>query len=154
MIKILKEKEIKCCHCNGLFIGKKQEIDSRCPDCRKKYLQEWRRLPDSVERKARRHREVREIVFFGYGHKCACCGESRSEFLAIDHVNGGGGKERKTKSTRQIANRIIKERFPPEFRILCHNCNLSIGWYGYCPHEEGLKNNPNAMRVGRPKRTA
>jgi hypothetical protein len=39
-------------------------------------------------------------------------------------------------STRQIADKVIKENFPPEYRVLCHNCNQSHGWYGYCPHEK------------------
>jgi hypothetical protein len=56
--------------------------------------------------------------------------------LALDHVNGGGREERKTMSTQQIALRAIRNGFPPEYRILCHNCNQSHGWYGYCPHEK------------------
>jgi hypothetical protein len=22
------------------------------------------------------------------------------------------------------------------YRVLCHNCNLARGFYGYCPHEK------------------
>ena len=28
----------------------------------------------------------------------------------------------------------IKHNFPDELRLLCHNCNFSLGAYGYCPH--------------------
>jgi hypothetical protein len=79
---------------------------------------------------------VRQKAFDGYGGKCNCCGEKQFEFLALDHVNGGGRAERQKLSTRQIADKVIKQNFPPEYRVLCHNCNQSHGWYGYCPHEK------------------
>ena len=28
----------------------------------------------------------------------------------------------------------------PGYRVLCHNCNTSLGLYGYCPH--GVQNTP------------
>ena len=61
--------------------------------------------------------------------------ENKFEFLALDHVNGGGREERKTRSTQQIALTAIREGFPDTYRVLCHNCNQAIGWYGKCPHE-------------------
>ena len=41
-------------------------------------------------------RALRKSILEKYGHECKCCGESTYEFLAIDHVNGKGNKERKT----------------------------------------------------------
>ncbi len=79
---------------------------------------------------------MRQQAFDGYGGKCDCCGESRFEFLALDHVNGGGRIEREKLSTRQIADKVIKLGFSKDYRVLCHNCNQSIGWYGFCPHEK------------------
>jgi hypothetical protein len=100
----------------------------------------YRRLRDGTpERKIRRairHKEIREKLFAGYGGACGCCGEKRFEFLALDHVDGGGREERKTLSTAQIARRAVNEGFPSKYRVLCHNCNQSHGWYGYCPHEK------------------
>jgi hypothetical protein len=23
----------------------------------------------------------------------------------------------------------------PDYRVLCHNCNTALGFYGYCPHQ-------------------
>ena len=84
-------------------------------------------------------RRLRQEVITGYGGKCACCGESRNEFLALDHINGGGSKERRTiaSNTPSGIYRIAKRLgFPTDrYRLLCHNCNSSIGWYGYCPHQ-------------------
>lgn len=80
-------------------------------------------------------RRLRGVVLAGYGHKCACCGEPEREFLAIDHVNGGGRQERKKIPPGiQFYSNIIKAGFPDKYRLLCHNCNMSFGLYGYCPH--------------------
>lgn len=85
-------------------------------------------------------RNARKSVVDHYGGKCACCGESNYEFLAIDHVNGGGTRLRREKiqSSRNYY-KIKKEGYPDTYRILCHNCNQSLGLYGYCPHDRNFK---------------
>lgn len=82
-----------------------------------------------------RYRKMRTDVIRIYGNKCRCCNEKRIEFLAIDHIKGGGNKHR-----RAVGNNIYlflkKNNYPREgYRVLCHNCNLSRGFYGYCPHK-------------------
>jgi hypothetical protein len=87
-------------------------------------------------------REQRTIVLNHYGPNCACCDESTYEFLALDHINGGGNLHRR--SIRKghhpggsgMYQWVIRNGFPLGFRILCHNCNSSRGAYGYCPHEK------------------
>ncbi len=71
-----------------------------------------------------------------YGGCCTCCGETQPEFLAIDHIDGGGGQHRKTIGGGIVAY-LIKNKFPDGFRVLCHNCNMALGIYGYCPHTKG-----------------
>lgn len=130
-----KPKEVKCKFCGKTFVATRSD-KIRCGDCRKLYLKEYRKLESTKRRRSLQHRELRERAFAGYGGKCECCGEDNFEFLAIDHRNGGGRKERKTMSTYQIARKVIKLGFPKEYRVLCHNCNSSLGWYGYCPHQK------------------
>lgn len=124
-----------CCIDCGVNFQASRSDAKRCKTCKLTY----RRLRDNApERRARRnirHREIRQQAFDGYGGKCNCCGEKRFEFLAIDHVYGGGRAERQKLSTRQIADKVIRQGFPAEYRVLCHNCNQAIGWYGVCPHE-------------------
>lgn len=79
-------------------------------------------------------RAVRRLVIEAYGGKCACCSEDRIEFLAIDHINGGGRKHRKSIGGRNFYRWVRDSGFPGDFRVLCHNCNMSLGFYGYCPH--------------------
>jgi len=70
--------------------------------------------------------------------KCQCCGEDRIEFLGMDHINGGGNKHRREIKLSGFAfyNWLIANNFPVGFRVLCHNCNMAKGLYGYCPHEK------------------
>jgi hypothetical protein len=64
---------------------------------------------------------------------CACCQESHYEFLAIDHINGGGKKHQEA-TNRNFYKWLLREGLPPGYRVLCHNCNMALGFYGYCPH--------------------
>ena len=70
-----------------------------------------------------------------YGGKCACCGEDKYEFLALDHIKGGGTKHRKEIGSC-LQRWLVRNDFPEGFRVLCHNCNISHGNYGFCPHEK------------------
>jgi len=83
-----------------------------------------------------KYQELRQQVLDYYGGCCECCGEAHQEFLAIDHVNGGGRKHRaKTGSGINFYYWIVRNNFPDDLRVLCHNCNQSLGLYGYCPHQ-------------------
>lgn len=65
---------------------------------------------------------------------CACCRVSILEFLGIDHIKGGGAKHKRI--VRHLYRWLKKNGFPKGFRVLCHNCNQSLGAYGYCPHDK------------------
>ncbi len=90
-----------------------------------------------LEAKKGRTRRLRQRILEAYGHACECCGESESQFLCVDHVNGNGAQERKAGLTgSRYYYSIIRKAFPKdEYRLLCHNCNMSLGFYGYCPHQ-------------------
>ena len=86
--------------------------------------------------KARRLARLDCIEHYSKGKNCCnCCGEKHLEFLAIDHIHGGGNKHRKT--LKEYLPLILKrQNYPKGYRVLCHNCNNSIGFYGYCPHQK------------------
>lgn len=85
----------------------------------------------------RYRRKLRFEVLDAYGGCCECCGEDNHEFLGIDHINGGGTQHRKETGAGHAFNQWLKRNgFPEGFRVLCHNCNLSYGFYGYCPHQD------------------
>ncbi len=80
-----------------------------------------------------------------YGGSCACCGESRLAFLAIDHPNNDGAAHRKS-GVDKIGNWLFKHNYPKGFRVLCHNCNCARGFYGFCPHEIATHELPFAVK--------
>jgi hypothetical protein len=86
------------------------------------------------------HRRRRETVIAHYGGRCACCGETEFEFLAIDHTNGGGEQHRaEVGQGSNMIGWLIDNGFPDGFRVLCHNCNQALGYYGRCPHETTVR---------------
>lgn len=91
------------------------------------------------DRNNQRNRRLRLGVLKHYGGdppRCACCGVREIEFLSLDHVNGGGRQHRKSIKIRWW-EWLLRHGLPEGFRVLCHNCNQSIGIYGYCPHDSG-----------------
>ncbi len=100
----------------------------------RKQTTSWRRMVS--ERGRARRAALRAEVIAAYGGKCVCCGDSTLEFLQIDHAHGDGAAHRKTLSGRGDTYKWLKKnQFPAEgFRLLCANCNWSVGQWGYCPH--------------------
>ena len=104
---------------------------------RAKIAREWRKTsPKAYTAKRRRRLEAIEKL----GGKCECCGEGRMEFLAIDHINelrGRGFKRKPSESGEGVVLAVNRMEDPKtDFRLLCHNCNSTLGFYGYCPHKE------------------
>lgn len=89
---------------------------------------------------AKRYRRLRLAALQHYGGEhpeCACCGEWRYPFLSLDHIGGGGGRHRKQlrDAGLNIWEHLRRESYPDGYRVLCHNCNSALGFYGACPHE-------------------
>jgi hypothetical protein len=83
---------------------------------------------------------LRLEVLSHYGGVCGCCGEAEIRFLSIDHINGGGRAHREAMPGIRGASfyRWLRgQGFPTGYRVLCHNCNCAIGFYGECPHQSG-----------------
>jgi hypothetical protein len=113
-------------------------VSHTCKECTKEYErvrhQTWYR-DKHLEIQKRYHRKLKLELITAYGGKCECCGESKFEFLQLDHVNGGGAQHRK-KLTIHMSSHLKKMGYPKgDYRLLCANCNSSLGLYGYCPHK-------------------
>lgn len=68
--------------------------------------------------------------------ECECCRENHLEFLTLDHLDSKGIEDRKIfKCPSAFYSFLRKNNYPRKLRILCFNCNISLGTYGYCPHE-------------------
>lgn len=136
MICLLSHKQSymkKCTKCGkekktSEFAQRKSAKSGICSWCKECYAENARKWAREARRRVLEH--------YGGKHlKCACCGEKNYEFLCLDHVNGGGCKDRKNIGGGvAFYSHIIKNNFPKGFRVMCHNCNASLGYYGYCPH--------------------
>ena len=120
-----------------------------CKECLKARVREWRetkRTPEQVNRwksnrRAKKAR-IKMAVFAAYGgFICACCGETESAFLTIDHVwNDGASWRRATLGSRLATGWrtyvwLFKHGFPAGFQVLCMNCNFGKRINGgECPH--------------------
>ncbi|HKB38910.1 MAG TPA: hypothetical protein VKD72_20880 [Gemmataceae bacterium] len=97
-----------------------------CPSCRAG-MKSWRQ-------------ELRDAVLDAYGRSCACCGETLVDTLCIDHINGGGSKERRAGLTGYTFYRWLKANgFPPGFETLCGACNLAKRNKSECPHQAQIR---------------
>jgi hypothetical protein len=80
---------------------------------------------------------------------CACCGESNTKFLSIDHINNDGASHRRSlglKNGSGLYKWLKKEKYPSGFQILCFNCNLGKQINGgMCPHVE-LENEQSTIQ--------
>src|SRR4051812_36010810 len=91
------------------------------------------------ERGQRYERKLKLDALMAYGgQKCACCTETLFEFLTLDHSKGRTedlpvNKLRGTHLYRWLR----KHGYPKDtnLRVLCGNCNFSLGTYGFCPHQ-------------------
>ena len=95
-------------------------------------------LEISKQKNRRKHRRLRQQVVSAYGSKCACCGESRPEFIHVDHVDNDGAEHRRKIGTGGLKfyTWLRARGFPKKgFQLLCANCNSAKGIYGYCPHQ-------------------
>lgn len=63
-------------------------------------------------------------VFNKFGGKCNRCGIADWRVLQINHVNGGGTKDIRTKRTRGIYKEILEGSREGDFNLLCANCNI------------------------------
>jgi len=121
----------------------KESYEAKYPGKIKRRQDEYRaKNREQLNAKNRMWQEKqRKIVLEHYGGEkshCSCCGEEHLEFLTIDHINGGGNKHREEIGQGGLYRWLIKNNFPDGFRILCLNCNWSIGIRGYCPHDHPL----------------
>lgn len=141
------------------------KISSQKNEARRDYVREYKRQelkndPDKVRARASKYYHankdklraqqnkylkdrvdgLRNEVFNLLGCKCAKCGFEDIRALQIDHINGEGNKDRKSKGNNSIKYYMsiiisVQEK-KNEFQILCANCN----WIKRIEEKEQIKN--------------
>jgi len=81
--------------------------------------------------------KLKKEVINSYGGKCNCCGISDIKYLTVEHINGGGNKHKeKVGRGSSFYMWLKKNGYPPEFTVLCYNCNCGKNFRKTCPHHE------------------
>lgn len=123
------------------------QVDPRCKDCQKTRAARTRKANPDKHKKLSKDAYLRrkKAVFDYYGGVCVCCGESRLEFLVMDHKEQDGAEHRRSIGICRGQYRgtghnfylwLEKQGFPDVgLQILCANCNTARGKYGVCPHQ-------------------
>lgn len=157
--------KLKCLVCYDEVI-RTSSFQKYCKDCSKEIRREYKRKQERIrmskpgkkehlrmiqkvwkennktrliEKGKRLRNEFRISILNRYGGKCACCGITEPKFLAIDHIDGGGNKHRKSlksKGGSAFYAWLRRSGYPTGFQVLCHNCNMAKGFYGKCPHKD------------------
>lgn len=128
--------------CKGCLNAKAKASYQRNPDPVRAANRRWS-AENRVWYRARARRESINLrlaaisIYSGGTNACACCGETEYEFLAIDHIAGGGRRHKAAigKRGNGFIRWLARRSFPSGYRVLCHNCNCARGFYGFCPHE-------------------
>lgn len=136
--------------CRGCGLRKPIKERALCRKCCSTKLANYYENKEKTLAQQRRYRKkLRDAAFVAYGGpRCACCTESRAEFLTFDHVKGDGAAHRRAigKATHVLLLWMKRQNYPSGFRVLCMNCNFSIGIRGYCPHEKEKKHVTRKVR--------
>ena len=93
------------------------------PESYKAHVKKW--VVINRERHLLRKQDV--LTHYGNG-KCACvwCSEGRMACLSIDHIAGGGNKQRKgsLRTSDMFYRWLQKNNYPEGFQTLCMNCQF------------------------------
>lgn len=137
----------KCGKMTDEFTLSKRSKDGFRPRCKRCESEDRKDLDKRNKLKVIRH-------YSNGDFECECCCEKKLEFLTVDHTDGSGSETRKNDPSQyQIYRWVIRNKFPSGFRILCMNCNFSIGIWGYCPHNSESKFTKDIIsRIDKPKR--
>lgn len=74
--------------------------------------------PDATSR----HRTLRVEALHYLGGKCVKCGFSDKRALQIDHIKGGGSKDKRPKYSFKWYRDIVAGKIG-DIQLLCANCN-------------------------------
>jgi hypothetical protein len=137
-------KDGLCYSCKECTLASNRRSWTKYKEQRIKRHKKWEENNKEYRRKFvnDKYRKNKDIVIEAYGGRCQKCGYSDKRALCVDHVNGNGRKQRKKMSPAGILLYIIKANFPPQYQVLCSNCNVikmyeSKEFPGYKSHQGG-----------------
>jgi len=88
----------------------------------------------------------RALVIGKYGGKCVCCNITGLPFLTMDHIDPTT-KKSTPKNCYKFYRWLMKNGYPPEFQVLCWNCNVAKARSKKCPHKLDPENQTLPKRI-------
>ena len=117
---------------------KNYRVCKKCSHEKNKIWQQNNRdRQNQLQRESRQR--LRNEIIDKYGGKCACCDETRKEFLSVDHINGNGCKHRReigVRTSQEFYCWLKQNNYPEGFQVLCFNCNCGKSNFSICPHNK------------------
>jgi hypothetical protein len=119
----------KCdvCTAQGAIRQKKRyekaKQKGKCTSCHAPAAEGKTRCRPCIDRASKERLAYYHAVKYNGGAICVGCGETEVSVLQVDHINRGGGKHIRAVGAARWYRWLIKNNFPPGFRILCANCN-------------------------------
>ena len=105
----------------------------------REYQKNWAMLPQNNDKRKAWRWKLKLDCLSAYSNnlfQCKCCGENEIKFLSIDHIEGGGNKERKALGGGMASYlHLRRNNYPSGYQVLCFNCNCAKGFFGECPHK-------------------
>ena len=104
--------------------GREAELRYRASEKWKVTSQKYSRSEQRRKLVKERNDKIRAAILATLGGKCCKCGISDARVLQVDHVFGGGTRERKQghdSNPNHILKKIISGS--PNYQCLCANCN-------------------------------
>jgi len=120
-----------CSQCN-IVLNEQNIYHTRllCKNCYRLYKKEYNRNPKNKAlknlsaRKALMINRISIIKHYSHGKfECSRCKIRDFRVLDLDHLNGGGSKERKNSDPSKFYRKLTKDGLPSGFQVLCRNCN-------------------------------
>lgn len=95
--------------------------------------------PVGKAKKKRYYAKVKKDILQHYckgNIACNCCGESKEQFLTLDHIEPFSLTKAGPRGGRTLYQWLRKRNYPEGFQVLCYNCNMARAKYdGVCPHK-------------------
>ena len=103
---------------------KKSGFSSHCVQCSRAASTRWNREhPNRFRGNVQAYnRNYRRKVLELLGNKCVKCGFTDIRALQVDHIDGGGAKEKRLLKTLPMYRKILKTK-GKGYQLLCANCN-------------------------------
>ena len=104
---------------------KKKYRDKNKEMCKKYYTENKIRIKDSQKKNYHKLRVEAIKHYSKETMKCGACPINDIDVLVLDHIHGGGSEDRKNNrgSGASLYRALRNENYPPEFQVLCRNCN-------------------------------